>query len=266
MEPRILSHDEARSIYEDIVRRRRDPALLEYVGRNLVRVSVFPIPPQGERKIRLRYTEVLKPENGLHSYAYPLSTSRFGARPVGTAHRQYQTVHDDAIKNIYSPTHALSIRKTDEHTAIASYEGISDTSDRDLTLYFSTNNDDVGLSLLTYKSGDRDGYFVLLASPRVSIPREKILPKQVVFVLDRTGSMAGAKIEQARKSLLYCLNSLHKEDRFDVITFNEVAGCPAAPAWNRPARRTSAGRGSSWKISRRRAARTLTRRSGPRSN
>jgi uncharacterized protein YegL len=222
MEPRILAHDEARAIYEDIVRRRRDPALLEYVGRSLVRVSVFPIPPQGERKIRLRYTEVLKPENGMHRYAYPLSTSRFGARPVGTATVSIKLSTTNAIKNIYSPTHALSVRKTDEHTALASYEGSSDTSDRDLTLYFSTNNDDVGLSLLTYRSGDRDGYFVLLASPRVSVPREKILPKQVVFVLDRTGSMAGAKIEQARKSLLYCLNSLHKEDRFDVITFNEA--------------------------------------------
>lgn len=153
MEPRILTHDEARSIYEDIVRRRRDPALLEYVGRNLVRVSVFPIPPQGERKIRLRYTEVLKPENGLHRYAYPLSTSRFGSRPVGTATVSIKLSTTSSIKNIYSPTHALSIHKTDEHTALASYEGSSDTSDRDLTLYFSTNNDDVGLSLLTYKSG-----------------------------------------------------------------------------------------------------------------
>ena len=221
MEPRLLTHDEARSIYEDIVRRRRDPALLEYVGHNLIRVSVYPIPPQGERKIRMRYTEVLKPENALHKYAYPLSTSRFGARSVGTVSVNIKLLTASPIKNIYSPSHALSVRKTDEHTATASYEGSNDSSDRDLTLYFSTNTDDVGLSLLTYRSGDRDGYFVLLASPRVSIPREKVLPKQVVFVLDRTGSMAGAKIQQARKSLLYCLNSLHKEDRFDVITFNE---------------------------------------------
>ncbi len=221
MEPRVLPRDEARGIYEEIVRRRRDPALLEYVGHSLVRVSIFPIPPQGERKIRMRYTQILKPENGMHKYAYPLSTSRFGARPVGTSTVTIKLTTAAPIKNLYSPSHDLSVRKTDEHTATASYEGSNEISDRDLTLYFSTNSDDVGLSLLTYKSGDRDGYFVLLAAPRVSIPKEKILPKQVVFVLDRTGSMAGPKIQQARKSLLYCLNSLHKEDRFDVITFNE---------------------------------------------
>ncbi len=223
LEPKILTHDEARGIYEEIVRRRRDPALLEYVGRDLVKISVYPIPAHGERKISLRYTEILKPENGLRKYAYPLSTSRFGARPVGTAVVSIKLNTNAPIKNIYSPTHELLVRKTDEHTASASYEGSNEASDRDLTLYFSTNSDDVGMSLLTYKSGSGDGYFVLLASPRVSVPKEKILPKQVLFVLDRTGSMAGKKIEQARKSLLYCLNSLRKEDRFDLITFSESA-------------------------------------------
>lgn len=221
LEPKVLNSGEARAIYEDIVRRRRDPALLEYVGRDLVKISVYPIPPNGERKILMRYTQILKSENGLHKYAYPLSTSRFGARPVGSVSINLKLITATPIKNVYSPTHAMAVRKTDEHTATASYEGLGDTSDSDLTLYFSTNGDDVGMSLLTYKSGDRDGYFVLLAAPRVVVPREKILPKQIVFVLDRTGSMAGPKIEQARKSLLFCLNSLHREDRFDVITFNE---------------------------------------------
>lgn len=221
LEPRVLRSDEARSIYESIVRRRRDPALLEYVGRNLVRINVFPIPPHGERLIRLRYTEVLKPEGGLRRYAYPLSTSRFGNRPVGVTSVTITLQTTTPIRNVYSPTHDVSIRRPDDRTATASWEGRNDASDRDLTLYFSTSNDDVGLSLLTYKTGERDGYFMLLAAPRVSIPKDRILPKQVVFVLDRTGSMAGEKIAQARKSLLFCLNSLHPQDRFDVITFNE---------------------------------------------
>jgi Ca-activated chloride channel family protein len=221
LEPTILRREEARSIYESIVRRRRDPALLEYVGRNLVQISVFPIPAHGERVIRMRYTEVLKAENGLHRYAFPLSTSRFGARPVGVASLTITLHTSTPIKNIYSPTHDLLIRRTDDRIAMAGWEGANEVSDRDLSLYYSLSGDDVGLSLLTYRTGERDGYFALLAAPRVVVPRERILPKQVVFVLDRTGSMAGKKIEQARKSLLYCLNSLHAQDRFDLITFNE---------------------------------------------
>lgn len=221
MEPRILPKEEADSIFEGYVRRYRDPALLEYIGHSLVKISIFPIPPQGERIIRMRYTEVLKPENGVHKYVYPLSTSRFGARPVGEATVSIKLHTSAPIKNVYSPSHDLSVRHPEEREATASWEGVNDTSDCDLTLYYSTGNDDVGLSMLTYKSGDKDGYFMLLAAPRVSVPKEKILPKQVVFVLDRTGSMLGPKIEQARKSLLYCLNSLQPDDRFDVITFNE---------------------------------------------
>jgi len=221
MEPRVLPSNEARTIYEGYVRRYRDPALLEYVGRNLVKMSVYPIPPQSERVIKMRYTEILKPQNGMRKYAYSLSTSRFGSRPVGTTTVSIKLNTSSPLKNVFSPSHDLSVRRPDDKSATASWEGINDTSDRDLTLFYSTSADDIGLSLLTYRSGDRDGYFMLLASPRVSVPKEHILPKQVVFVLDRTGSMSGKKIEQARKSLLFCLTKLRPEDKFDVITFNE---------------------------------------------
>ncbi len=231
MEPRILSKDEARGIYETIVRQRRDPALLEYVGRDLVRVSVFPIPAHGERIIKLRYAEILKPENGLRKYAFPLSTSRFGQRPVGQARVAMEIRSSLPLKNIYSPTHDVSIRRDGERAASAVWEGVNDASDRDLTLYYATSGEDVGLSLLAYKSGDRDGYFMLLAAPRVTVPKSRILPKQIIFVLDRTGSMSGEKIKQARKSLLYCLDSLRPQDRFNVITFNE-----SPDAWSRTLR------------------------------
>lgn len=117
MEPRILHKDEARGIYESIVRRRRDPALLEYVGRDLVRVSVYPIPAHGERLIRMRYTEILKPDNGMRKYAYPLSTSRFASRPMGTMTVDLKIETNSALKNVYSPSHNVSIRRPDERTA-----------------------------------------------------------------------------------------------------------------------------------------------------
>ena len=221
MEPRLLSHDEARQTYENIVRSRRDPALLEYVGRNLIQVSVYPIPARGERTITLRYSEILKAENGLRKFTYASSTARFGAKAVGTATARIEIKTTAALKNVYSPTHDLSLRRPNDHSAIASWESANDASDHDLTLYYSTSDDDIGLSLLTYRTGERDGYFMLLASPRISVPKARIMPKQVIFVLDRTGSMQGDKIKQARKSLLFCLDSLRPEDRFGLITFSE---------------------------------------------
>jgi Ca-activated chloride channel homolog len=220
-EPKVLTKEEARTIYEGIVRRRQDPALLEYVGRNLVQVRVYPIPARGERVIRMRYTELIKPSGGVRRYAYPLSTSRFGARPVGISSVTIKLKASKPLKNVYSPSHDVAVRRPDEFSAVASWEGINDMSDRDLALFYSMSEDDIGLSLLTYRTDGRDGYFMLLASPRVTIPKARVLPKQVLFVFDRTGSMAGEKIQQAKKSLVYCLNKLNPQDRFSVITFSD---------------------------------------------
>ncbi|MDH4198216.1 MAG: VIT domain-containing protein, partial [Candidatus Aminicenantes bacterium] len=82
VEGEILDSIKARGIYEDIVRRLRDPALLEYVGRNLFQARVFPIPARGEKRIRLVYTQVLKAERDLVKYLYPLNTEKFSRDPL----------------------------------------------------------------------------------------------------------------------------------------------------------------------------------------
>ncbi|MBC7239848.1 MAG: hypothetical protein H5T71_07100, partial [Chloroflexi bacterium] len=82
LEAQVLEKDEARRIYEDIVRERRDPALLEYVGRNAFRARIFPIPARGEKRIELEYTEVLPREGDLVRYAYPLNTEKFSTKPL----------------------------------------------------------------------------------------------------------------------------------------------------------------------------------------
>ena len=79
---RLLPKDEARRIYEEIVRTKRDPALLEYMGRGLFRTSVFPIPPGADRKVTLRYTQLCKRDRDVVEFSYPLSTQKFTAKPI----------------------------------------------------------------------------------------------------------------------------------------------------------------------------------------
>src|SRR6478735_10539111 len=78
----LLQADKARSIYEDIVRKMRDPALLEYVGRDAFKCRIFPIEPHGTKHIKIRYTQVLKEDGGLVEYAYPLNTEKFSSKPI----------------------------------------------------------------------------------------------------------------------------------------------------------------------------------------
>ena len=99
----ILDSREARRIYEDIVRRMRDPGLLEYMGRNLFRARVFPIPANGEKRVQISYTEVLKAENGLVRYLYPLNTERFSRDPLEDVSISVRIESQVPIVNVYSP-------------------------------------------------------------------------------------------------------------------------------------------------------------------
>jgi Ca-activated chloride channel family protein len=93
-------------------------------------------------------------------------------------------------------------------------------SDRDFVLYYTTARERVGVNLVTHRTGDEDGYFMLLAAPDAAIAPQEIAAKDVVFVFDTSGSMAGEKIEQARKALLNLLGNLNPNDRFNIVTFS----------------------------------------------
>jgi Ca-activated chloride channel family protein len=216
----ILDSREARRIYEDIVRRMRDPGLLEYMGRNLFRARVYPIPARGEKRVQISYTEVLKAENGLVKYLYPLNTEKFSRDPLKDVSISVRIESQVPIVNVYSPSHKVSVRKEGEGLARAGYEEKDVRPDKDFLLYYSLSKDDIGLSFMNWE-GPEGGYFMLLASPRFAAPGEKVVAKNVVLVLDSSGSMSGAKITQAREAARFILNHLDKRDAFTLIDFDD---------------------------------------------
>jgi Ca-activated chloride channel family protein len=220
VEGKILDADEARSIYESIVRERRDPALLEYVGRGAVQARIFPIPPGGSRKIDLEYTEVLPVEDGLVRYVYPLNTEKFSAQPLEEVSVHVEIRSQDEIHAVYSPTHQdrAYIERKGDYRAVVGYEEYDVLPDQDFDLVYTVSHEDVGVNLLTYKESGEDGFFLLLAAPTVEVDR--VIPRDVILVLDVSGSMDGEKIDQAKDALAYVLDHLNREDRFNVIAFS----------------------------------------------
>ncbi len=230
IEAKILDADEAKRIYTDIVAKRRDPALLEYLGQGAVQASIFPIPPDGERRIQLEYSEVLAADNGLIRYLYPLNTEKFSARPLDSVSISLTVKSADAIRAVYSPTHKIALDRPDRFNFTASYEENDMTPDQDFELFYSVSPSDIGLNLLTYRDPSalpsvagqaltEDGFFVLLAAPGIDVDSE-VIAKDVILVLDQSGSMDGSKIEQARSALTYVLDHLNPEDRFNIIAFS----------------------------------------------
>ena len=154
----ILDSREARRIYEDIVRRMRDPGLLEYMGRNLFRARVYPIPARGEKRVQISYTEVLKAENGLVKYLYPLNTERFSRDPLTDVSISVRIESQVPIVNVYSPSHKVSVRKEGEGLARVGYEEKDVRPDKDFLLYYSLSKDDIGLSFMNWE-GPGGGLF-----------------------------------------------------------------------------------------------------------
>ncbi len=220
VEAELLAADKARSIYEDIVRKLRDPALLEYAGRDTFKVRIFPIEANKGKRVKLSYSQVLTSDGGLVSYVYPLNTEKFSSKPIKSVSVKVELDSAKPIKTIYSPSHSVEIKRDGPRRATASYEASDVKPDTDFALYFAPEKDDVGLNLITSKTDGEDGYFMLFASPGVDTKSEKPAPKDVAFVLDTSGSMAGRKIEQAKKALRFCVENLNDNDRFEVMRFS----------------------------------------------
>ncbi len=220
IEGEVLDSAQARKIYEDIVRRLRDPALLEYIGRNIFRARVFPIPARGEKRIELSYSEILRAEKGFVRYLYPLNTERFSYRPIEEVTIAVKIDSKVPLTNIYSPSHKVSIRKESPNRATLGLEERNVKPDKDFVVYFAVSPDDIGMTFLNY-SDKENNYFMLLAAPRYVEAREKIINKNIVFVLDSSGSMSGKKIQQTKEAVRFIINHLDEKDRFSVIDFDD---------------------------------------------
>ena len=219
---KVYTKEEARRIYEDIVRSRRDPALLEYMGWGMLKTSVFPIPAGAQRQLVLKYTQVCKRDNQTCEFLFPFSTAKQFGRPVEQVRVDLRITDKNAIRSVYSPTHSIDVKRPDNNTAHVSFVQSGVSSSDDLRLFWGYSEKAIGATLFSYKpEGGEDGYFLLLLAPEVKAVDAAPANKTVVFLLDHSGSMTGKKIEQARNSLRFVLNNLRKDDTFNIIAFDD---------------------------------------------
>jgi Ca-activated chloride channel homolog len=221
----LLSADEARRIYEETVRRVKDPALLEIAGDRLIRARVFPIPPGGEQRIRIKYSYAVPAEAGLYTFTYPLRVRGGGLKPPQKVTVLVQVDSPSPIKSILSPTHKIDVVAEGDKKAKVSYEGEKNEQEKDFVLYIATGDKDVGVKVLSFRDKGKDGFFMaLVGAGYESAQDDKPMDKAVLFVIDTSGSMAeDGKIDQVRKALKYCLDHLNSGDKFNIVDFSTTA-------------------------------------------
>jgi Ca-activated chloride channel family protein len=225
MKGELIKADQAAKIYNDYVRRTQDPGLLEYLGTNLFRLKIFPVPANGDQKLTLSYKSVAPREASLVEYIYPLKTDGKATSTLEKFSLNVTLKDRNAIANIYSPTHAVAINRPSDREARISFERDQGLLDKDFQLYYTLSpkaGTDIGLTALMHRPiADQNGYFMLLISPRVEMSKDKQVPRDMVFVLDTSGSMReNGKLKQAQKALNYCLGNLTSRDRFALINFS----------------------------------------------
>jgi Ca-activated chloride channel family protein len=217
----LVEAPKARQIYQDIVRRTQDPGLLEYLGSDLIRMSIFPIPPKGDQKIELSYTSVAAKDHEVVSYVYPLRADGRALTTLEEFSLKLTLKSSQPILNVYSPAHDIAVSRPSDKMALVAFEKNQAVLDKDFQLFYTTSGQDVGLNLLCHRPlTAEDGYFLMLISPRPDLVNKQQAPRDMVFVLDTSGSMReDGKMDQARKALKHCLAGLTDKDRFAVFNF-----------------------------------------------
>jgi Ca-activated chloride channel family protein len=217
----LLPKEEAKRIYNEIVAKTRDPALLEFIGWNLVRSSVFPVEPYGVQAIRLTYEDVLAAEGNRIDLELPRSESIDYTVPWTI------TVEIDSkqpISTVYSPSHELDVKKKGDRHMVVKLGGKAVSEPGPFRLSYLVESDDVSASLFAYpdpKIGG--GYFLMLAGLPATIDkkeRERI-KREVILVMDRSGSMVGEKLDQAVAAARQVVGGLNDGEAFNLVVYNE---------------------------------------------
>ena len=216
----LLDAKKASQVYTDIVRRTQDPGLLEYLGNDLMRLRVFPIPPHGDQKVKVSFKSVAHKDGGVVEYIYPLKTDGKSTRTLEEFAVKIYLKSQTPIQNIYSPTHAITVIRKNDKEASVEFARDQAMLDKDFQLFYGTGAGDIGLTPLLYKPvTSEDGYVMMLVSPQVEAAKVR-MPRDLVLVLDTSSSMSEEKMRQAKKALKYCLGQLGDKDRFGIIKFS----------------------------------------------
>jgi len=216
----LLPKDEARKIYDAIVSKMKDPALLEFVGYNLIRSSVFPVERKGKQKVQLTYEHLLPADGNRVDYLLPRTESVEYNVPW---HVTVRVRSRQAVSTVYSPSHRLEVKRPGGNAVTATVASDAIRQPGAFRLSYLLEKSDVTATLLAYPDPSRNGgFFLLLAGLPAKPPKDAgRIKREVTLVLDRSGSMNGEKIEQVREAALQVIGGLDDDESFNIIAYNE---------------------------------------------
>lgn len=224
----LLPKDEARRIYDSIVRGSRDPALLEFAGLNVIRSSAFPVPAGATQKIRITFEQLLTSDAGRIEYVLPKTESLATAATVPWTIKA--TIKSaKPVSTVYSPTHDLTTERRAAGEFAVTVPAQSASGPGTFRLCAVTPQDATAASAALYAypdatiGGGKGGYFLLFAALPTEKPADrKPVPREITIVLDRSGSMQGEKFDQAKSAAINILRGMTAGERFNIVDYADT--------------------------------------------
>src|SRR6266446_2961159 len=250
---KILRREEAQAVYEAAKTNGQTASLLNQERPNIFTQSVANILPGEQIRITISYVETLKYEDGSYEFVFPMvvgpryvpgsptgaqgtgfapdtnqvsDASRVTPQPVPEGMRAGHDVSIDValdagvpIDVLDSKTHDVSVERPDERRAIVRLKDQAAIPNKDFILRYDVAGKKIEDALLTHAT-DKGGFFTLILQPPDRVTAEDVMPKELVFVLDTSGSMSGFPIEKAKETMKLTLDNLYPYDTFNLITFS----------------------------------------------
>jgi len=232
---RVLPADEARRTYDAIVAKLMDPGLLEFAGTNLVRSSVFPVPPGGVQRVHLTYEHLLDRTGDRVDYVLPRSESLAARRPWRIT---VELAANEPVSTVYSPSHEIDARRLGTGRFSITLDDAAQREPGTFRLSWLMDSGD-GPSTSIFACPDEragGGYLLLVVGlPATVEDAAAVTRREVTIVLDRSGSMAGAKMDQVRAAARQVIEGLDDGEAFNVIDYaSTVSSFASGPVVKSP--------------------------------
>jgi len=250
---KIKPREEARAIYEAARASGRVASLLDQERPNIFTQSVANIMPGEKVTIEISYVETLKFEDGSYEFVFPMVVGPryIPGRPTGRqgggwspdtdqvpdASRITPPVavpgtragHDISIEvkldaglpvdSLTCASHAVEVNRTSANAATVRLKDQATIPNKDFILRYDVAGRKIQDAVLAHRA-ERGGFFTLILQPPERVAPAEVPPKELVFVLDTSGSMSGFPIEKAKETMQLALNGLYPRDTFNLITFS----------------------------------------------
>jgi Ca-activated chloride channel family protein len=250
---KILRREEAQAVYEAARNNGQTASLLQQERSNIFTQSVANILPGEQIKITISYVETLKYEDGSYEFVFPMvvgpryvpgnatgaqstgfspdtdrvpDASRITPQPAPAGMRAGHDISIDVMLDAGVPidalnckTHEVVVERPDDRRARVALKDQATIPNKDFILRYDVAGKQISDALLTHSTG-HSGFFTLILQPPERVTAEDVTPKELVFVLDTSGSMSGFPIEKAKETMRLALDNLYPYDTFNLITFS----------------------------------------------